>query len=167
MAVTEIIWDIGGGIKEETRIPLGVPTLLRAPDSGHTSVVFLVLFQCNNYRDASCGLSSYPLDHTNPTMNFLEAYASYPAQNSANAFALFGAAQSPRETSKAYRAAGAYSQPEFDTPANRSNRPSTLNHGRSSLDSKSEKYTYASSYESRTSRRGWLSRRLNALKRLF
>ncbi|KAG9075485.1 hypothetical protein FS749_012836 [Ceratobasidium sp. UAMH 11750] len=48
-------------------------------------------------------------------MDFFAAYASQTSCNSANPFALFTIAQSPRETNKAYRTAGAYSYTEFGT----------------------------------------------------
>ncbi|KAJ1300725.1 hypothetical protein OPQ81_002369 [Rhizoctonia solani] len=97
-------------------------------------------------------------------MNFLDAYTSYPAQNSANPFALFGAAQSPLETCEAYRTAGAYRHSKLKV-ANRNNRAPTLSSASSSLDCKSENDT--PSCESRSSKQSWLGRRRDALKQLF
>ncbi|KDN43164.1 hypothetical protein RSAG8_06317, partial [Rhizoctonia solani AG-8 WAC10335] len=103
-------------------------------------------------------------------MNFLEAYTSYPTQSSANPFALFGMAQSPSETCKAYRATRAHtphSHAGFEALASRNNLPLALDHSRSSVDSKSKKHCYTASYGSRASSQSWLGRRRDALKRLF
>lgn len=100
-------------------------------------------------------------------MNFLDAYTAYPGQNSANPFALFGVAQSPLETCKAYRTAGAYGHSGLEAVANGKNRPRALSYKSSFLDSKSEKSGYTSSHESRASRQSWLARRRDALKQIF
>ncbi|CCO29557.1 hypothetical protein BN14_03573 [Rhizoctonia solani AG-1 IB] len=79
-------------------------------------------------------------------MNTLGAYTSYPVQSAANPFALFGIAQSPRETCEAYRTA------ELEILAKRTKcSPAALKYDDLSLEIKSDKSSYATISESRKS----------------
>ncbi|KAB5590018.1 hypothetical protein CTheo_6543 [Ceratobasidium theobromae] len=93
-------------------------------------------------------------------MNFLGAYASQTSQSSANPFALFAVAQSPRETIESYRAAREYSYTEFEILTGGQTRTVRLGSNASSVES--EKSTSSSS-----SKRSWLARRRDAVKQLF